>query len=172
MIDRQDAIRIVDSIDTWQAGWRGYAIESLKALPSVQPEPLWGKTVEDGRPLSDCEIIPRLRVIQKQVGGSYAIDRAIEVIEAVGGGDAGRENRMKNTLSDLNNILFEQLERLNDDELTDEEIEMQLKKTDTIVRVSEQIVKNGELAFKAIQHKDKYYGIVDKQLPPMLEGKW
>ena len=37
-IDRRDAIRIVDSIDTWQAGWRGNAIESLKALPSVQPE--------------------------------------------------------------------------------------------------------------------------------------
>ena len=37
-IDRMDAIRIVDSIDTWQAGWRGNAIESLKAMPSVQPE--------------------------------------------------------------------------------------------------------------------------------------
>ena len=37
-IDRRDAIRIVDSIDTWQAGWRGNAIESLKALPSVQPD--------------------------------------------------------------------------------------------------------------------------------------
>lgn len=36
-IDRQDAIRIVDGIDTWQAGWRGDAIESLKALPSAQP---------------------------------------------------------------------------------------------------------------------------------------
>ena len=37
-IDRRDAIRIVDSIDTWQAGWRGNAIESLKALPSARPE--------------------------------------------------------------------------------------------------------------------------------------
>ena len=37
-ISRQDAIRIVDGIDTWQAGWRGDAIESLKALPSAQPE--------------------------------------------------------------------------------------------------------------------------------------
>lgn len=37
-IDRQDAIRIVDSIDTWQAGWRSNAIENLKALSSVQPE--------------------------------------------------------------------------------------------------------------------------------------
>ena len=39
LIDRRDAIRIVDSIDTWQAGWRGNAIESLKALPSAQTEP-------------------------------------------------------------------------------------------------------------------------------------
>jgi hypothetical protein len=37
-ISRQDAIRIVDSIDTWQAGWRGDAIENLKALPPAQPE--------------------------------------------------------------------------------------------------------------------------------------
>ena len=37
-IDRQDAVRIVDNIDTWQAGWRDNAIESLKALPPVQPE--------------------------------------------------------------------------------------------------------------------------------------
>ena len=78
---------------------------------------------------------------------------------------------MKNTLADLNNILFEQLERLSDDNLTDEELEKQLKKTDQIVKVSEKIIANGELAFRAIQHKDKYYG-TGKQLPPMLEGEW
>lgn len=79
---------------------------------------------------------------------------------------------MKNTLADLNNILFEQLERLNDDDLTDEQLEMQLKKTDQIVRVSEKIIANGELAFKAIQHQDKYYGSTNKKLPAMLEGEW
>ena len=79
---------------------------------------------------------------------------------------------MKNTLVDLNNILVEQLERLNDDSLSDEEMEMQLKRTDQIVKVSEKIISNGELAFKAIQHKDKYYGTGGKQLPPMLEGDW
>lgn len=79
---------------------------------------------------------------------------------------------MKNTLLDLNNILFEQLERLNDDSLSDEQMEMQLKRTDSIVKVSEKIIDNGELAFKAIQHKDKYYGSGGKSLPPMLEGEW
>lgn len=78
---------------------------------------------------------------------------------------------MKNTLSDLNNILFEQLERLSDDDLTSEQLEAQLKRTDQIVKVSEKIIANGELAFRAIQHKDKYYG-AGKQLPPMLEGEW
>jgi hypothetical protein len=79
---------------------------------------------------------------------------------------------MKNTLSDLNNILFEQLERVNDDSLTPDQLEAQIRKTESIVKVSEQIIKNGELAFKAIQHKDKYYVSDSRKLPPMLEGEW
>lgn len=79
---------------------------------------------------------------------------------------------MKNTLADINNFLFEQLERLNDDDLTEDQLELQLKKTDQIVKVSEKIIANGELAFKAIQHKDKYYGTGGKALPPMLDGDW
>ena len=79
---------------------------------------------------------------------------------------------MKNTLSDLNNILFEQLELVNDDSLTTDQLETQLRKTESIVKVSEQIIKNGELAFKAIQHQDKYYGTTNKRLPAMLDGDW
>ncbi len=79
---------------------------------------------------------------------------------------------MKNKLSDLNNVLFEQLERLSDDSLTEDQLQAQLKRTDMIVKVSEKIIDNGELAFRAIQHRDKYYGGKDKSLPPMLEGDW
>lgn len=51
---------------------------------SAQPEPIWGLPVSADRPLADREIIPRLRQIQAGIpGGSYAIDRAIEVIKAV-----------------------------------------------------------------------------------------
>ena len=47
---------------------------------------------------------------------------------------------MKNTLTDLNNYLFEQLERLNDDSLTNEQLEQEIRKTDSIVKVSEKII--------------------------------
>ena len=39
----------------------------------------------------------------------------------------GEEN-MKNALTDLNNYLFEQLERLNDDSLSAEELDREMKK--------------------------------------------
>ena len=82
---------------------------------------------------------------------------------------------MKNTLSDLNNYLFEQLERINDDSLTGEQLELELKKTDSICRVSDQIIRNGELAFRTMQHMDHYgYGAGEKKVPPMLSdgGEW
>lgn len=81
---------------------------------------------------------------------------------------------MKNTLTDLNNYLFEQIERLNDDELSDEQLERELKKTDGIIKVSETIIRNGELAFKAIQHADQYGYGSQKTMPKMLstEGEW
>lgn len=82
---------------------------------------------------------------------------------------------MKNTLSDLNDYLFEQLERLNDDDLTEEQLERELKKTDSIVKVSEKIIETGELAFKTMQHMDQYgYGAGQKVAPQLLtfnEGK-
>lgn len=79
---------------------------------------------------------------------------------------------VKNTLTDLNNYLFEQLERLNDDELTDEQLERELKKTDSIVKVSDKIIQNGELAFRTMQHMDKYgYHVERHSVPAMLSMK-
>lgn len=76
---------------------------------------------------------------------------------------------MKNTLTDLNNYLFEQLERLNDDYLTEEQLERELKKTDSIVKVSDKIIQNGELAFRTMQHMDEYgYNAEKHNIPPML----
>ena len=58
-------------------------IHIIQNLPSIQSEIYWGYTPTAERPLADLEIVSRLRSIQRQIGGSYAIDRAIEIIEAV-----------------------------------------------------------------------------------------
>ena len=79
---------------------------------------------------------------------------------------------MKNTLNDLNNYLFEQLERLNDDEISEEQLERELRKADSIVKVADKIIQNGELAFKTMQHMDQYgYTSSNRTVPPMLETK-
>jgi hypothetical protein len=57
---------------------------------------------------------------------------------------------MKNKLSDLNNHLFAQLERLSEEGLTAEEITKEVERTDAIVSVSEQIVRNADLQLKAV----------------------
>ena len=43
---------------------------------------------------------------------------------------------MKNTLSDLNNYLFESIERLNDDTLTDEELDKEIKRSDAVQKIA------------------------------------
>lgn len=73
---------------------------------------------------------------------------------------------MKNTLGDLNNYLFEALERLTDADLPPEQLETELNRSEAITRVAEVIVHNGELALKALKHADEW----DKQVPAMLRG--
>lgn len=75
----------------------------------------------------------------------------------------------KNTLGDLNNHLFAQLEKLNDDDLIGEQLDNEVKRTESIVKISEQIIRNGELQLKAMQHMDEYGYERQKLVPEMLE---
>jgi len=63
---------------------------------------------------------------------------------------------MKNKLTDLNNYLFECIERLNDDELTEEELEKEIKKSETIQKVAKTIIDNASVALQAQKHFDEY----------------
>jgi hypothetical protein len=67
---------------------------------------------------------------------------------------------MKNRLSDLNNHLFAQLERLSEEELTAEQIEQECKRADAIVAVADQIARGAELQLKAVNilavHGDRF----------------
>lgn len=76
---------------------------------------------------------------------------------------------MKNTMDDLNNHLFAQLERLNDESLTDEQLKKELERAKAVSSVASQIISNGFLVLKAVQMKDDRID-PDTTLPKMLEG--
>lgn len=76
---------------------------------------------------------------------------------------------MKNTLGDLNNHLFAQLEKLGDDDLTGEALDAEIRRSEAMAKVSEQIIRTGELQFKAMVHMDEYGYERQKAVPEMLE---
>ena len=78
---------------------------------------------------------------------------------------------MKNTLLDLNNHLFEQLERLNDEDLTEERLGNELRRAEGITKIAAQIISNGELALKTMSHMDEYgYELGKRKAPAMLSS--
>ncbi len=67
---------------------------------------------------------------------------------------------MKNKLSDLNDHLFAQIERLSDEQLTPEQIATEVERTGAIVSVAETIVRNADIQLKAVHviatHGDRF----------------
>lgn len=63
---------------------------------------------------------------------------------------------MKNTLMDLNNYLFESLERINDDSLSEEELDKEIKRSEAVQKVAKTIIENGQLALNTKKHLDEY----------------
>lgn len=77
----------------------------------------------------------------------------------------------KNTLNDLNSILFEQLERLNDLDMEQDEVEVidkEIQRADAINRTSKQIIKNATLALRGKQYLDTY-GVERAAVPDVLQ---
>lgn len=56
---------------------------------------------------------------------------------------------MKNKLTDLNDHLFAQLERLSDEDLTPEQIDTEAKRGTAIVAVADQILRHASLQVQA-----------------------
>ena len=76
---------------------------------------------------------------------------------------------MRNTLGDLNNHLFMQLEKLSDEDLKGEELKEEVTRTKSISLIAKQIIDNATLVLEAKKVAEESLN-ADIELPKMLEG--
>lgn len=80
---------------------------------------------------------------------------------------------MKNTLSDLNNHLFAQIERLGDEDLKGEKLQEEINRARAISDIASQVIANGSLVLKAKALMYEYGGDgAEKKMPPMLKANF
>lgn len=81
---------------------------------------------------------------------------------------------MKNKLTDLNDHLFMQLERLGDEGMDADKIEQEAKRADAMVQVADQIIRNADLQLKAANlianHGDRFRPMLPMIGKPDAEG--
>jgi len=76
---------------------------------------------------------------------------------------------MKNTLGDLNNHLFAQLERLSDEDVKGEELKEEIERAKAVTSVSSSIIQNANLVFQSKKFMNHMWDS-NEGLPEMLEG--
>lgn len=84
---------------------------------------------------------------------------------------------MKNKIVDLNNHLFAQLERLGDENLTSEQVDLEVRRSEAIVAVSEQVIRSADVTLRATKLIAENGGIgtmnarVGGALTPLIDAK-
>lgn len=74
--------------------------------------------------------------------------------------------KTKTNINDLNEYLFEALDRITNDDLDPETLDRELRHADAIVSVAETVIHNGELMLKAMNHAAEY----NVPMPKLLGG--
>lgn len=77
---------------------------------------------------------------------------------------------MKHSLADINEYLFDQLERLTDDSLTPEQLDKEIERADSISKLTTVMVQNANVVVKAAQLKAEYSGDINGVLPLLGGG--
>ncbi len=76
---------------------------------------------------------------------------------------------MKNTLGDLNNHLFAELERLSDEDLEGDKLEKEIRRAEAVCGVATQIIAKVTLVLNAAKFKDDALSAVTR-VPRFLLG--
>ena len=76
---------------------------------------------------------------------------------------------MKNSLGDLHDHLFAQLERLSDEDLKGEELQQEIVRSKAVSTVASQIIQNGHLVLQSQKFMDEKLD-ANIELPKMLKG--
>lgn len=76
---------------------------------------------------------------------------------------------MKNTLGDLNNHLFAEIERLSDEGLKGDDLKEEIERAKAVNDVASRIIANASLVLQAKKLADDSMN-ADLKLPRMLEG--
>ena len=66
------------------------------------------------------------------------------------------KTKTKTTLADLNELLFEQLERLTNEDLDSEALEAEIARSKAVSDLGGKIIANGTLMLNAVKHADEY----------------
>ena len=77
---------------------------------------------------------------------------------------------MQNTLGDLNNHLFAQLERLNDEEVTGTELKEEIERSKAVANIAKGIIDNGNLVLQAQKFADETNSDANGEIPKLLNG--
>jgi hypothetical protein len=77
---------------------------------------------------------------------------------------------MQNTLKDLNNHLFAQLERLDDEELAGDKLKEEIIRAKAVSDIAGKIIANGSLVLQAKKLQAETLGKEVTDIPGMLEG--
>ena len=76
---------------------------------------------------------------------------------------------MRNTLGDLNLHLFEQLERLNDEELKGENLKEEIMRAKAVTDIAAKIIDNANTVLDAKKLQSETLGRSNVTIPKMLE---
>ncbi|WP_281645524.1 hypothetical protein [Parendozoicomonas sp. Alg238-R29] len=75
---------------------------------------------------------------------------------------------MKNKLADLNNHLFAQLERLNDESVKGNELQEEIQRSQAVSNISKEIVSNASLQLNALKLQAEHRGLSRDDIPQIL----